>query len=1085
MTNHCFISYSNGDADEFGPKLAYELEGGYPFIDTWFDKRDILPGDEWDEKVPEAIKTCKCLLFVMTKDSIAENSICTEEWDWALRYKKPVLILRLHTDIEAPFRFGRRQWIDFTSNFKAGIARLHQAIARLDSPEGQLDTLKDRFADAQRDLRRASNEDQPRIKAELDELTEQIKRQEEIVRNPKAAEEKTEKNIQSGLERERQPEKPVAGKTSTRFINPPPGIAPNYFQDRLIETKQIVDFLNNDSQRLMTIVGRAGVGKTAMVCRLLKALERGELPDDLGEMKADGIVYLSETGSHRVNFANVFADLSKLLPRETAESLGGIYKNPQTSTGDKMRALLDAFPSGRVILLLDNFETLIDPESLSLRDSELSEALNALLGGQHHAVKAIITTRIAPRDLAVCEPGRQHHLSLDEGLESPYAENVLREMDADGRVGLKTAPDALLNKAREKTRGYPRALEALYAILSVDRYTTLEELLEISLPDEVVQKLVGEAFNRLDPNAQKVMQALAVYNRPVSPAAIDYLLQPHLPSIDSALVLNRLVNMHFARREAGRYYLHPADKEYAFSIIPVEKDLTTKVTKDTEEPEEAEVIKVQPNDVIPASGSDEESARKAKEAVEELKALFADMKKQEGALRSTAFTQHDLLNRAADFFAQARKPRAEWKKLDDLSAQLAEFDLRCDAGDYDTAASVLTDIDYDYLLLWGHYRALLNYRLQLENKILDNDLNLMNVIGLGRTYYFLGNTKAASNYYKDGLILSQKQKNREWEGQFIWGLGQTSRKHGNILEAMKSFEEQLVIMRELGNKTGEDAALYNLGNVYGDLGDINKSIEFYEQALTIAREIGKRTDEGGLLGNLGNRYTEAGDARNAIKFYEQALVIASEIGDRRSKSINLENMGHAFLSLKEYQKAKENCIQSIEIADDISFPVVQQNARKGLAETYLLQNDLVNACATIEAALQYDVSENNHNATSLHGIIALRQGERATAQEAFTKSIAQADEILAKTPDYYSALDAKGLALCGSAVSREWRIENSKERDEIIAEAVKTFKRAREIAPHAGVVKSVLRLFDELVKCDEEGVLKGVRKAVEGSDVQT
>ena len=90
---------------------------------------------------------------------------------------------------------------------------------------------------------------------------------------------------------------------------------------------------------------------------------------------------------------------------ETAERLEGIYKNPQTSTGDKMRALLDAFPNGRVILLLDNFETLIDPESLSLRDSELSEALNALLGGQHHAVKAVITTRITPRDLAVIGSG--------------------------------------------------------------------------------------------------------------------------------------------------------------------------------------------------------------------------------------------------------------------------------------------------------------------------------------------------------------------------------------------------------------------------------------------------------------------------------------------------------------------------------------------------------------------------------------------------------------------------------------------------------------------------------------------------------
>ena len=133
----------------------------------------------------------------------------------------------------------------------------------------------------------------------------------------------------------------------------------------------------------------------------------------------------------------------------------------------------------------------------------------------------------------------------------------------------------------------------------------------------------------------------------------------------------------------------------------------------------------------------------------------------------------------------------------------------------------------------------------------------------------------------------------------------------------------------------------------------------------------------------------------------------------------------------------------------------------------------------IKAALQYDVPKYNHNANALHGIIALRQGERETAQEAFTRSIAQADEILAKTPDYYSALDAKGLALSGLTICDfGLTIEG---REELLAEAVKTFKRAREIAPHAGVVKSVLRLFDELVKCDEEGILKDVRNAVEGN----
>jgi tetratricopeptide (TPR) repeat protein len=131
------------------------------------------------------------------------------------------------------------------------------------------------------------------------------------------------------------------------------------------------------------------------------------------------------------------------------------------------------------------------------------------------------------------------------------------------------------------------------------------------------------------------------------------------------------------------------------------------------------------------------------------------------------------------------------------------------------------------------------------------------------------------------------------------------------------------------------------------------------------------------------------------------------------------------------------------------------------------------------------VPENNHNASALHGIIALRQGERETAQEAFTKSIAQADEILAKTPDYYSALDAKGLSICGLVICRgdlhgRPGAGINPARTEI-EQAIETFRKARKIAPHAGVVKSVLRLFDELVKCDTEEILKNVREAVEGT----
>jgi hypothetical protein len=567
MSGHHFICYSTIDASDFALRLYDALVADE--IPVWLDKRKLHAGEDWDSQIAEAIRDCETLLFVMTPESVQDTCICKQEWTRALKYKKPIVPLLAHRDAELPFRLEPRQWIDFTRPFDSALAQLRQHLQWLKSPEGVLHAMKDRLADANRDLHHATDPaDRARIEYDIALLKKQIADQERVIANPQAAAQRTEQSIERGLEREREPAKPISGITRTKFINPPPVIAPHYFQDRYEEDKLIAKFLRDESCRMMIIVGRAGIGKTAMVCRILRSLESGQLPEDLGALSVDGIVYLSATGTRVVNVPNLFADLCKLLPDEKSRKLDALYKNPQVSTEAKMHALLAAFPSGSVIVLLDNFESVLDAETMNLRDTELDDALRALLNAPHHAVKVIVTTRIAPHDLALLQPGRQARLNLDDGLESPFAENILREMDADGKVGLKQAPDDLLNRAREYTRGFPRALEALFAILSADRYTTLSEILANPIPPEnVVEALVGEAFNRLDPTAQRVMQALAVYNRPVTPAAVDYLLQPYLPSVDSAPVLNRLVNMQFVRKEAGRYYLHHLDRVYAFQRV--------------------------------------------------------------------------------------------------------------------------------------------------------------------------------------------------------------------------------------------------------------------------------------------------------------------------------------------------------------------------------------------------------------------------------------------------------------------------------------------------------------------------------------
>src|SRR6266480_2184270 len=100
---HHFISYSPHEALDFVLLLTEALETGSPPSSIWLDKRDLRPGN-WDTQITEAIRTCDSFLFVITPDSIQDNSVCKEEWALALRYKKPIIPLKLHPNTELPFR---------------------------------------------------------------------------------------------------------------------------------------------------------------------------------------------------------------------------------------------------------------------------------------------------------------------------------------------------------------------------------------------------------------------------------------------------------------------------------------------------------------------------------------------------------------------------------------------------------------------------------------------------------------------------------------------------------------------------------------------------------------------------------------------------------------------------------------------------------------------------------------------------------------------------------------------------------------------------------------------------------------------
>jgi tetratricopeptide (TPR) repeat protein len=1020
MGDFYFVSYSRVEAEELARRLADRLMAGPPSYGTWLDVRDIQPGRDWDIQIRDAIQNCTGLLFVMTPDSVQDFSSSKDEWGWALKYKKPVIPLRLDPDAGLPFRLQSRQYIDFSPGFDIGLAKLRDHFDWLGTSEGRLQELRVRLADAERELPRAPDAGQrARVEQDIADLRQQIAELERAAADPVAAAVATEKRITAGLEGVREPARPQPVMPArAKFVNPPPLTAPTYFQDRRAETELLAGFLAEPDARLVTVVGRGGVGKTAMVCRLLKGLESGRLPDDLGEMAVDGIVYLSTKGVHPVSFANLFTDLCRLLPAETADWLGQRYRNPHETRTTVMAALLEAFPAEqRVVVLLDNFEDLLDDTS-AVTEATLDEGLRALLSAPSHGVKVVLTTRVAPLSLLLHQPGGQRRIELDEGLPSPYAERLLRARDPDGRLGLKNAPDAVLGVVRERTRGYPRALEAVAGILSADRNTTLTELLDQTerLPDNVVKALVGETFQRLDRLAQQVMQALAIFPVPVPAVAVDYVLQPFQPTINAAPVLARLVNMQVVRRDAGHYYLHQVDRDYALEHVP----------------------EGQPGD------RDTDPA---------------------------PFTQHTLWDRAADYFTQVQTPREEWKTLDDLAPQLAEFELRCQGGDFDTAAEVLLTIDFDYLITWGHYRYVIDLHTHLQGHLSDPLNTSTSMANLGTCYHSLGDYQRAIGLFEQVLTIARELGDWDGESGALIGLGLCYDDLGQTQRAIDLYEQALTIVRALGDRDSEAIDLVNLGTCYHQLGQIQQSIELYEQALTIARENGDPRGQTFALCGLGYCDADLGQTQQAIELFEQSLTIARETGDRYIEFVNVDGLGLAFADLGRRDDAVQQLREAAEIGDAIGNAQVQAEACRDLAWTLLQAGDLSAAAEVAEAARHYVYPSARAGIALVDGVVRLRLGDLPGADQAFRDAVGHAEQRLVTSPQNYDALDTKALALAGLTLTGP---------TDRTADAAAAFRAARTITTAPGITNRILRQLNTLTPADPNNTFGTLQTAATG-----
>ncbi len=1051
MKQQWFISYAREDGTDFAIRLHDRLEADdFP---CWLDKRDIQPGEPWDDSIEQGLREAVGMLFIATPASVASQN-CKDEWSLALSYKIPVIPLLL-IECDLPMRLARRQWIDFTGEFDAAIAQLREHLRWRRSPDGELRTLRDQLADWQRELERQP--ESKRLQNAVQEAQEKIAYKERAINEPEAVREENRRALEVGLrtefERQEQALRRAREMERQRIVGSAPQGVSEFFKDRVREVADIHNLLLGDNgYRAVSVYGKGGVGKTALACKVLEEFEQ-----DYAHVY--GVIYTSARPGLDINLEQIYLNSAAMFGGDTAKKMHADWTNKNLDAAAKIKRLLDHYandvPNGqRVIILLDNLEEKLDGHG-RLIDAELRLFADMFLEAGHSA-RLLITSR---EPLAPADSARRHEriLPLDEGLPEPDALELLADFNAQNDVGLDDAARDDLKQIARRTRGFPRALEAVIGVLTNDPLLTLPDLLaDVELwAVEVTEKLVLRAQSRLDTDEQLVMQALAVFGRPVTEAAVRFLLEviPGERSLDVGATIRRLARGQYVsvKRATGQLVLHPLDKEANYRQIP--RDTTVEIH------------------VVVLEG------------------------------------------RAAAYYVTLRRPQDEWKTIDDLAPQLAEFEHRVRAGDYETAAYLIRSIDYDYLLLWGHARKIVELREQLRGKLDDKNLETVNFTHLGHAYSNLSDFRQALECYKKGLQLDQELGNRWNEGISLGSVGSTYWNLGHYNQAIEHQEQALVISREVEDRQGESASLNALALNYDALGKARKAIELYEQSLAIKRESGQQRSLPVILANLGNSHQALGDGAQAQGYYhealaidreigdrrnegahlgllgwslallgddataleqlDEALAIAREVGDRRWECYHLTSLGKISLGQNDIEQALEHYRAATAIADEIAAPAELSVAYFGLTEVHLHADDLAVALHAIRTARQHESPRDKAGCAALEGVILARNGQTVEARRAFNAALQFADELLSDTAELYRPKYSRGRALAGLALL-------SDDPGDLWDQAAEAYWAARANCDAVGVLAIERRRLGYLAPLDSAGRLAALLALLAG-----
>jgi hypothetical protein len=617
---------------------------------------------------------------------------------------------------------------------------------------------------------------------------------------------------------------------------------------------------------------------------------------------------------------------------------------------DKVSRLLEMLGDGLFVILLDNAEDLLDAHGF-LQSAEL-EAFFSVLARSPHRVRVLLTSR-EPVDVPDGSLRSQDkHVPLRDGLPPADGVELLRELDPNGLCGLADAPEGQLLRVVERTHGAPRALELVASILANNVLLSVDEALEsFYRREEVVQKLVEENYHRLDIDARRVLQALAVFDRPVKPLGVDYLLQVAAPGTNVPSILHRLVRTHAvtADRRTKEITLHPIDREHAYSQLA-----------------------------------------------------------GDGLAGAPSFARHDLHRRAAEYYRSQRLVANDaWKVMDDLEPQLCEFEHLVAAGEFDEAALLL--VQFGIGLAWrGYPRRCRVLADQLRGRLVAPRARLAYHACEVAFAALLGPLADSVTHGLERLRIASELGDRWEEGCAHWGLSTAYR---YLEQAQLSIEHAVLalpILEELGNEVGRLHCMIEVSFASSYGRRVRAALKWGHQALDLAEKRGDLESQAAVHDSLSLAYLVGGQCEQAIASARRALELwGKPMNDGYAYVLNIK--GIAEFQVRQFEAALLTLLEARAASVMVESLRIEGFSLHNLAVFAYLSRDWDAAQGYAIEAMELLVRMGR--AAPTEALLSVLAAARAGDQAREAQSLLDCARASARNPDLFPARELAARCL--------------------------------------------------------------------------